>query len=459
MSHSSWARRALIVAIGAGVFGSASVMAAGRPDLVRAGLEAGKPHLSGELLVQFLPGVDARMQSAALAAIGAERLRTVVSSERRSDRKGDLLLVRFPSSFAIDTALRVLEGNRNVDFAEPNWTYRHDAVSNDPYFTNGSLWGMYGDASTPSNVYGSQAAEAWAAGHTCDSDTIIGVTDEGVMNTHEDLAANIWTNPYDPVDGADNDGNGYVDDTHGWDFVSDDNTTFDGTNDDHGTHVSGTIAGVGGNGKGVAGVCWTAKIINAKFLGKVRGSTADAISATDYLTDLKTRHGLHLMAINNSWGGGGYSQGLYDAVDRAGDADILFIAAAGNDGVDGDTSPHYPSSYDNANLISVASISSNGTLSSFSNYGATSVDLGAPGASIYSTVPTGSRRSVSSGYASYSGTSMATPHVTGAVALYASTHPSATALQIRSAILGSVVATPSLNGKTVTGGRLNVSGY
>lgn len=449
----------MFAALAAGVISSHSAWAAGRPDLVRAGLEAGLPRVGGEVLVQFVPKTDAASKRSALAAIGGERSRTLLSGARRGDRGGDLELVRFPSVIAMDVALRALEASRAVDFAEPNWIYQHDAASNDTYFTNGTLWGMYGDASTPTNIYGSQAAEAWAAGHTCDSNTVIGVIDEGVMNTHEDLAANIWVNPYDPVDGRDNDGNGYVDDVYGWDFDGRNNTTFDGTADDHGTHVAGTIAGVGGNGKGVAGVCWTAKLISAKFLGSRGGTTSNAILAVDYLTDLKTRHGLNMVATNNSWGGGGYSQGLYDAISRAGAANILFIAAAGNDGVNNESTPHYPSSYTNDNIISVASITSSGALSSFSNYGATSVDLGAPGSSITSTVPALSRRTIVSGYASYSGTSMATPHVTGAAALYASTRPGLTALQIKSAILGSVVATPSLSGKTLTGGRLDVSTY
>jgi len=158
----------------------------------------------------------------------------------------------------------------------------------------------------------------------------VGIIDEGYMYTHEDLAANAATNPGEIAgDGVDNDGNGYVDDVYGWDFDGNNNSVFDGAGDDHGTHVAGTIGAVGGNGKGVAGVCWSVKLMNAKFLGRRGGSTANAIKAVDYFTDMKTRHNLNLIATSNSWGGGGYSQALEDAIERANNAGILFIAAAG----------------------------------------------------------------------------------------------------------------------------------
>ena len=196
--------------------------------------------------------------------------------------------------------------------------------------------------------------------------------------------------------------------------------------------------------------------MNAKFLGTNGGTLANAIKAVNYFTDLKTRHGINLVATNNSWGGGGYSKGLFDAIESAKAADILFVAAAGNSSSNNDAVPSYPASYNNDNIIAVTSITSTGALSSFSNYGATSVDLGAPGSGIYSTVP---GRNGKSGYASYSGTSMATPHVTGTCALYAATHPGANAAAIKNGILGDVMSTPSLTGKTLTGGRLNVSKF
>jgi subtilisin family serine protease len=446
----------LSLAIVAALALSQTAFAGGRSDLVLAGLAAGKQHTPGELLVQFAAGASASDRAAVRAGLGASKIETVARAGG-----AELELLQLPPGLAIADAVRGLDGVSNVEFAEPNWTYFHSAITNDTYVAGGQLWGMFGDSSSPANQYGSQAAEAWGSGHTDCGNVMVGIIDEGIYYAHEDLAGQIWTNPFDPADGIDNDGNGKVDDVRGWDFDGGtNNINSGGANDDHGTHVSGTIAGVGNNGKGVAGVCWSGiKLVSAKFLGRRGGTTANAIAAVDYITDLKTRHGLNIVATNNSWGGGGFSQGLQDAIGRANTANILFVAAAGNDAYDNDATASYPSGYPNANIIAVASITSAGGLSSFSQWGATKVDLGAPGSAIYSTVPKSSKGAVVSGYASYSGTSMATPHVTGCAALYKSTHASATAADIKTAILGSTVGTASLSGKVLTNGRLNCSGF
>ncbi|MFM8337632.1 MAG: S8 family peptidase [Opitutaceae bacterium] len=435
----------------------AAVFAQGRSELALSQL-AEVPHVPNEVIVQYRAGVTQSQKSVALARISGTRHSNVVNAAWRRDGLGDLDLVRLPPGLSVAAGVRGLEADPAVAFVEPNWVYKHTAVSNDSYFTNGSLWGMYGANTTPANPFGSGAAAAWAAGKTGSANVYVGIIDEGVFFGHADLAANAGVNTGEAsgLAGKDDDGNGYVDDVNGWDFDGNNNTVYDGTVDDHGTHVAGTIAGVGGNGAGVAGVCWNVKFIVAKFLGANGGTTANAIKAVDYMTDLKTRRGINLVATNNSWGGGGFSQGLQDAIERANVANILFVAAAGNSGKNIDRLASYPACYPNANIISVAAIDSAGAVASFSNYGAKAVDIGAPGVGIWSTVPGSGDTST---YASYSGTSMATPHVTGACALYASLYPGSTAAQIKAAILNSAIPTASLYRKTVTGGRLNVSGF
>lgn len=420
----------------------------------------------GEILIKFKDGNQsyARTKSDALSLINGNIIETITTAAMKTENSrkegsvGELVLVQ--TKLATMDAIDKLRDLPEIEYAEPNWIYQHFYTADDPYFTNGSLWGMYGDigSSKIKNQFGSQAAEAWTAGHIGSNTVWIGIIDEGYMFTHEDLADNAGENPFEDLNGVDDDGNGFKDDIYGWDFANNNNSVFDGVDDDHGTHVAGTIGAVGGNKKGIAGMVWKVKLMSAKFLGSNGGTTANAIKAVDYFTNLKSPT-MNIVATNNSWGGGGFSQGLYDAIERANSAGILFIAAAGNNSSNIDSSSSYPASYTNSNIIAVASITSSGSLSSFSNYGASSVDIGAPGSSIYSTVPKRSRGQIISAYASYNGTSMATPHVTGACALYASTNPGATAIQIKAAILNNTISTTSLSGKCVTGGRLNVGGF
>ena len=352
-----------------------------------------------------------------------------------------------------------LAASLGLEYLEPNFVYYTSDVQestspNDPQFS--SLWGLHNTGQSGGTADADiDAPEAWDIS-TGSASVVIAVIDSGVDYTHPDLAANIWTNSGEiPGDGIDNDGNGYIDDMRGWDFAYGDSDPMDV--DGHGTHVSGTIGGVGNNSVGVAGVNWNVRLMALKFLDDDgSGYTSDAVEAVNYATMMKRDYGVNVVASNNSWGGGGYSTALRDAIAAAGSEGILFLAAAGNGGWDGigddnDVTPHYPSNYDLDNVISVAATDRNDQLVGFSNYGAVSVDLAAPGASILSTLPGGT-------YGFKNGTSMATPHVSGVVGLLAAANPSATATEIKSAIMAGVDSLPGLAGRCISGGRLNASG-
>lgn len=414
-------------------------------------------HVPNEVIIKFKAGVPVSALENALRRVNGQVAEKILTHAMKKNGDNDgILLLRVPMA-ALD-AVSKLKNLDGIEYAEPNFIYTTDAVSNDPYYLNGSLWGMYGDATNPMNQYGSHAGEAWAKGLTGSKDVYVGIIDEGYMYMHDDLSSNVGTNPEETSNGIDDDGNGYIDDIYGWNFVDGNNIIFNSSGDAHGTHVAGTIGAVGGNGKGVAGVCWEVRFLSGKFLGKKGGTTTNAIKAVDYFTTLRL-NGLNIVATNNSWGGGGFSQSLQNAIERANAAGVLFIAAAGNEGRNIDTTPSYPAAYPNSNIITVASITNSGALSSFSNYGAKTVDIGAPGSGVYSCVPKSVKGKLTSGYASYSGTSMAAPHVTGGVALYYSNHPNATTSDVKNAILSSSISTPSLSGKCLEGGRLNVGGF
>jgi len=335
-----------------------------------------------------------------------------------------------------------------IAYVEPDYVITGAAVPNDPSFSQ--LWGLSNTGQSGGlRDADIDAPEAWDV-TTGSRNVVVAVIDTGIDYGHQDLAANAWRNPGEVAgDGLDNDGNGYVDDVYGWDFVNNDADPMD--DQGHGTHVAGTIGAVGDNGTGVVGVSWNVSIMGLKFLGaNGSGSTSGAVAAINYATRMRRDFGINIVATNNSWGGGGFSNSLRDAIAAGGRAGILFVAAAGNESQDIDSTPSYPASYTSDAVISVAATDRSNNLASFSNYGATGVDVAAPGVSIYSTVP-------GNGYATYSGTSMAAPHVTGTVALMAAANPQATAAQLRSAILSTTVPVAGLAGKVATGGLLNAA--
>jgi subtilisin family serine protease len=328
-----------------------------------------------------------------------------------------------------------LAGNVNIAAYEQDSVQQFDVASNDP--SAGKVYSL-------SNI---DAKDAWNLS-TGSKSVVVAVLDTGVDYTHSDLAANIWTNTAEiSGNGKDDDGDGFVDDVHGYNFVSNNGNVMD--NNGHGTHVSGTIAAVGNNSLGIVGVNWSVSIMALKCLdANGYGYVSDAVRAVNYATMMRTSYGVNVRVMNNSWGGTIYSSALNTAIEASNSAGILFVAAAGNGSVNNDATAQYPASYASANVISVAATDQNDKLASFSNYGATTVDLAAPGVSIYSTLP-------NNRYGTYSGTSMATPLVSGAAALCWAYDADATVAEVKNAILGGADKISSLSGKVLSGGRLN----
>jgi subtilisin family serine protease len=390
------------------------------------------------VLVKPRPGLDVAQLAVEHAALNA-RVDHVFHD------LGNIQVVKLPPGLSVQQAIRRYERSGKVQYAEPDYEVRALLTPNDPRFTDGTLWALHNTGQNGGTADADiDAPEAWDA-RTSAHPIIVAVIDTGVRYTHEDLAGNMWINPGEIAgNGIDDDGNGYVDDVYGINAI---NNTGDPNDDNgHGTHVAGTIGAIGNNGKGVVGVAWNVRIMALKFLNSNgSGSISDAIKCVNYAR----LNGAKIMS--NSWGGGGFSQAMYDAIKAARDADILFVAAAGNNGANADTSPMYPAAYDLENIISVAATDRNDNRASFSNYGAVSVDLGAPGVSILSTY-----HNNNSAYATLSGTSMACPHVSGAAALVWAQHPALNYSQIKARILASTDPIASLAGITVTGGRLNV---
>ncbi|MGA1843787.1 MAG: choice-of-anchor D domain-containing protein, partial [bacterium] len=404
----------------------------------------------GRIIVGLKDGAESFADADLLNNIGAGSMRELATARRpwtgsRSyfGRKLFLLSMDNQTEQGVIDAIAILKEDANVAYVQPD--FRVSAIGvipNDPDF--GLLYAMHNEGQTGGSPDADiDAPEAWDT-HTGTGNILVGVIDTGIDYTHPDLVDNIWTNPGEiPGNGIDDDGNGYVDDVYGWDFCNDDNDPWD--DHGHGTHCAGTIAATGNNGIGVVGVSWKAGLVALKCLDwSGSGWTSDAVDAVAYA------NAMGIPVTSNSWGGGPYDQALKDVIDAAGSLGYLFVAAAGNSGMNNDVLPDYPSGYDCENIIAVAATDHNDQLASFSNYGPITVDLGAPGVDIYSCLPL-------EGYAYKSGTSMAAPHVAGAAALVWSHNPGLSGAQVKAAILEGVDVVPSLTGMVLSEGRLNVN--
>jgi len=389
---------------------------------------------------------------------------------------GNIQVVELPQGLTVAEAIAEFEKSGTVQYAEPDHIV-HASVTNpnDPKFTDGTLWGLHNTGQNGGlNDADIDAPEGWDR-QTTANNVIVAVIDSGVRYTHQDLAANMWTNPGEiPGNGVDDDCNEYIDDVYGINAITTTGTADclnpiaagdPNDNQFHGTHIAGTIGAVGNNGAGVVGVAWGVKIMALKFIDPdpVGGSISDAIECINYATQMRA----HI--INASWGDEFYNASLRDAIGYARNQDIMFVAAAGNkspSGNENDNKPTYPASYDVDNIISVAATTRTDGLAFYSNWGLVSVHLAAPGGEpgsdlsdfstwtngIYSTFGTSD-----SAYQYLAGTSMAAPHVCGVLALMKAHFPAESYTQLKNRLLSSTDSLPGLAGKCQTGGRLNLN--
>jgi len=403
------------------------------------------PHVPGEIIVKFRAGVTEIKKTEARSRVSGTRLRAFRILEGLEHH-------RLAPNVSVDAAIVNYRKDPDVLYAEPNYIVRTTNTPNDTRF--GELWGLYNtgqSGGTPgADIH---APSAWDI-TTGSSSVVVAVIDTGVNYNHPDLSANMFRNSADCIpNGIDDDGNGRVDDCFGIDTANNDSDPLD--DNMHGSHVAGTIGSIGNNEAGVVGINWNVSLMPCKFLdASGSGSTAGAIACLEYVRAMKDR-GVNIIATNNSWGGDGFSQALFDAIQRHQEAGILFIAAAGNGnfqgiGLNNDQTPFYPCAYSLSNIICVAATSRSDDRAAFSNYGRRTVHIGAPGVEILSTA-------LNSGYATLNGTSMATPHVTGTAALLKAANPGSDWRAIKNLILagGDNVASMA---NTITQKRLNAFG-
>ena len=412
--------------------------------------ETGAQYFPDKLLVKLTNDVTAAQAESLGESLGAISVEPLFSSGLQGNSvEGQWYVAKFDPNANLDDIRNRLAQDPAVENVEFDYLLSIDYVPNDPEYDQ--LWGLNNTGQTRGTADADiDAPEAWEI-QRGSRDVIVAVIDSGVDYNHRDLAGNIWTNSGEiPNNGVDDDGNGLTDDFYGWDWVNQDNDPMD--DNSHGTHVAGTIGAVGDNNQGVVGVSPNVSIMSLKFLAASNGgSSENAAKAVKYATDMGAD------VINASFGGGAPSQAMRDAIEYANERGVLFVAAAGNETNNNDTSRRYPASYEVPNVLSVAATDHNDQLSSFSNYGRTTVDLGAPGGSntrdnrdIFSTIPGG-------GYGLKAGTSMAAPHVAGAAALLLAEDPSLTPEELKDILMTTVDPVSDLQGRTVTGGRLNLN--
>lgn len=405
----------------------------------------GRDVVAREVLVKFRD----TLEPSEFAEVATESDAQVV------ERVGRAGAVRLRSrSLSAAALLARLARRPDVVYAEPNFIIQITQEPDDPSFAQ--LWGLHNIGQLINGFPGLAGADihatpAWDLSFGSTSN-VVAIIDTGIDYTHPDLAANVWSAPTDFTVNVGGSPVTCAAGTHGFNAITRSCNPMDDHH--HGTHVSGTIGAVGNNGIGVVGVNWTARLMGIKFLdSQGSGSTADAIAAVEFAIAVRQAFAAtgeaNIRVLSNSWGGEDFSQALLDQINAANDANMLVVAGAGNNGFDNDILPFYPASFDAPNVISVAATDNTDDAAWFSNYGASSVHLGAPGVDILSTTPGNT-------YEFLSGTSMATPHVSGAAALVLSRCDLASAA-LKDTLLGSVDPVPSLAGITVTGGRLNVN--
>jgi hypothetical protein len=387
------------------------------------------------VLVRFAPRADEAAIAKALASVDGWVIRrfTIVPG-----------LAHIAIGVPVEAALATLAKSGAIEYAEPDFVVRtQEALPNDEKFN--MLWAMHNIGQTVNGDVGTHGADlrgprAWSM---CigEPDELIAVIDTGTLVDHPDLAANIWVNPGEiEGNGIDDDGNGYIDDVHGWDFFGDDN---DPSDPGHGTHTAGTIGAVGNNGIGVVGVSWECRMMPIRFIGPLGGFISGAIASIEYALGHSVR------ISNNSWGGTTFSHALYESMAAACDRDHLAIAAAGNLARNTDVQPFFPASFNLPNIVSVAAVDNDDDFAAFSNYGPTTVDLAAPGVTIFSTD--------GSDYGFRNGTSMACAHVTGLAAMLVVDFPGWTCVQVKDRLLETVRPVDAMQGRCVTGGVLDAA--